>query len=460
MKRSPKAGTALTCIATGALALVAALLLPTAATAVEAPAEPGSGFSSYNLAANAPAVQVRFADNDNCSARAGGTGGCEGVIPETVSTLRNGPIGYALSSVVWPGTLAGNLGSLILAANPNAPSQASMLNSPIRAESRTGAGPDTVTNSSYPGTTMVATAKDDVVSAKADVASSSSTPVGNFGNTTSNTLVKLMGPAQAIGTAFSRADDVNLAGGQITIGSVTSTVEATTDGKKASAKGRTLVNDVRIAGVPVTIDDRGITVQGQNNPANATAASAVNTVVSNLGMRVALSQPEGKPEGGKITYSAGSLIINFAPPGAEGRSFTVIFGGATVSLVAAPEGAGLDFSFDTGTTTPFEPAGGTTTTGGTTGGGTVLAPVSEGGTAGSQPLSDGAAPTAPEVAGGGDSSLQTALAGGRVPLPGPASPAYLIVGLFGAGLMLAGMRQLPDRLLEARASTCVLGETR
>lgn len=449
--------TALTCIATGAVALLAALVLPATATAVEAPAEAGSGFSSYNLAANAPAVQVRFADNDNCAGRAGGTAGCEGVIPETVSTLRNGPIGYALSAVVWPGTLAGNLGSLILAANPNAPSQASMLNSPVRAESRTGAGPDTVTNSSYPGTTMVATAKDDAVAAKADVASSSSNPAGTFGNTTSSTLVKLTGAAQAVGTAFSRADDVSLAGGQMTIGSVTSTVEATTDGKKATAKGRTLVNDVRIAGVPVTIDDRGITVQGQNNPANATAASAVNTVVSNLGMRVALSQPDGKPEGGKVTYSAGSLIISWAPPGSEGRTFTVIFGGATVSLVAAPEGAGLDFSFDTGTTTPFEPAGGTTT--GSTPGGTVLAPVSEGGTAGTDPSEGGPVPTSPEVAGD-DGSLQASLAGGQVPLPGPASPAYLVVGLFGAGLVLAGMRQLPDRLLEARASTCVLGETR
>ena len=45
------------------------------------------------------------------------------------------------------------------------------------------------------------------------------------------------------------------------------------------------------------------------------------------------------------------------------------------------------------------------------------------------------------------------------PLPGPPSAAYLVLGLLGAGLLLAGMRQLPDRVLEAKASTCLLGET-
>ena len=445
-----------TCIVVGAGTLLASLAMPAAAVAAAlVAAEPGSGFSSFNLSASAPSMQVRYFDTSNCAARAAGTGGCEGVIPEAVSTLRNGPIGFGLSSVVWPGVLAGNIGSVAQAANPQVPQEASMLNSPIRAEARTGSSADTVTNDDYPGVLMSASAKDDIVTAAADVAQSTVTPAGGFGNSASRTSVALTGTAKAVAKATSRVTDISLAGGQITIGSITSTVEGTTDGVKASAKGTTTVNDARIAGVPVTIDDRGITVQGQNNPANATAAEAVNTVVSNMGMKVALSQPSGKPEGGKIVYDAGSLVINWAPDGGA-NNFLVVFGGASVALAAAPEGAGLDFDVDGGAVAPFTPAG--PTTGGTsTGGGQVLAPVS-GGTSGDSPVLGGApAPAAPQVASGGGAA--PVLAGSRVPLPGPASPAYLIVGLFGAALFLAGMRQLPDRVLEARASACLLGET-
>ena len=441
--------TALTCIATGALGLVASVLLPVAASAqgVVAAAEPGSGFGSFNLSAAAPGVQVRFDDGGNCSARNAGTGGCEGVIPETVSTLRNGPIGYGLSAVVWPGVLAGNVGSVILAANSSAPNEVTMLNSPVRAEARTGSGPDTVTNSQYPGTTMVATAKDDIVTTRADVASSQSAPVGTFGHTTSASSVKLTGAAMAVADASSRVDDISLAGGQITIGSVSSVVQGTTDGAKATGKGKTVVNDVRIAGVPVTIDDRGITVQDQNNPVNATAAAAVNQVVTNMGMTVAVSQPSGKPEGGKIVYNAGSLVMSWKT---DGGTFTVIFGGAAVAL-AAVTGDALNFNLDLDTA-PVD-SGGFTPAAPT---GSAGAPVTGGLSAPGPVTGGGAAPAvaAPEQA------LTPTLAGQGVPLPGPPSPAYLVLGLFGATLLLAGMRQLPDRVLEARVSSCLLGETR
>jgi len=390
-------------------------------------------------------VQIRFDDGSNCAGKPGGTAGCEGVIPETVSMLRNGPIGFGLSSVVWPGTLAGNLGSLLLAANPNTPGQASMLNSPVRAESRTGTGPDTVTNDDYPGTTMTATAKDDAVSAKADVASSQSAPVGTFGNSSSATSVRLTGPALAVGDAASRADDVKLAAGAVTIGSVTSNVSATTDGVKATVKGKTVVNDLRIGGVPVTVDDKGITVQDQNNPANAAAAAAVNAVITNLGMKIGLSQPMGKPEGGKVDYTAGSLTFSWTTPGG---AFTAIFGGASVSLAAA-QGGGFDFATDLGGgIEPFVPAPGAPS-----GGGFVPAPAP-----GVATLPEQAVDSVPPVTSPADQPVAPLLSAAGVPLPGPGSPAYLVAGLFGAGLLFAGLRQLPDRVLEATASNCLLGE--
>jgi hypothetical protein len=438
--------TGIACIATGMMALTAAAVLPSTAQAAE---EPGSGFGSFSLSSSAPAMQVRYFDADNCSARAAGTAGCEGVIPETVSTLRNGPIGYGLSAVVWPGVLAGNVGSVAQAANPNVPQQASMANDPIRAEARTGSGADTVTNDDYPGALMTATAKDDFVSAAAEVAQSAVTPAGGFGDSSSLTSVKLTGAASALAKANSRVSDISIAGGQLTIGSVTSEVEGTTDGKKATAKGRTVVNDVRIGGVPVTIDDHGVTVQGQNAPANAVANQTVNTIVSNLGMTFALSEPTGKPEGGKVVYDAGSLVISWAPDGGA-HSFLVVLGGASVALAAVPEVGGLDLDLDLGGGAPVS-------SGTSTGSGTADAPVASSIT-GAPPLDVAPAPAAPAVAGDAG-TVGTALAAEGVKLPGPPSPAYLVLGLFGAGLLLAGMRQLPDRVLEAKASTCLLGET-
>jgi hypothetical protein len=197
----------------------------------------------------------------------------------------------------------------------------------------------------------------------------------------------------------------------------------------------------------VTIDDHGITVQGQNAPANAVANQTVNTIVSNMGMTFALSQPTGKPEGGKVVFDAGSLVINWAPDGGA-HSFLVVFGGASVALAAVPEVGGLDLDLDLGSDTPISS--------GTTSGGTAQPPIASGIT-GAPPLDVAPAPAAPAVAG--PDAVSTTLAAEGAKLPGPPSPAYLVLGLFGAGLLLAGMRQLPDRVLEARASTCLLGET-
>lgn len=430
---------AIALIFTGCAAMASAVVAPSVASAA---GDPGSGFGSYNLAANAPLEQVRFNDGDKCAGSAGGTGGCEGVVPETVSTLRNGPIGLALSSIAWPGVLAGNLGSIVVVSD--GPKEATVLNDPVRAEAHTGTGPDTVTNTDVPGAKMVATAKDDVVLATADIAQSNNSQAGTFNNTSSKTKVQLTGPTTGIAEAYSHADDIALAGGVVTIGSVTSTAKGTTDGKKASASGTTLVKDMKIAGIPVTVDEHGVTVNGNNAALNKVASDTVNAAVSQAGMSIALSQPSGKPVGGSIVFNAGSLVFIWKTPGGTA---TAILGGATVQL-AAVQGGG--FSFDSGALAPFTPAAPPALSGGTAG-----APGSVG--SAPAPQVDGAAPAqAPAVA---PAAITPALAAHGLPLPRPPSPGYAVLGLLGVGLLAAGMWRLPDRVLEARAAACVLGET-
>jgi hypothetical protein len=428
-------------MAAGCAALASAVLIPTMSATAVADDEAGSGLGSFNLAANAPVEQVRFTDGDKCGGAAGTTGGCEGVVPETVSMLRKGPISTALSSVVWPGVLAGNLGSIVIVSG--GPPEAKALNDPVRAEAHNSGGPATVTNTDYPGMKMSATAKDDIATATTEIAQSQQSQAGTFNNTISQTKVAVTGPATAVAEAYSHSDDISLAGGVVTIGSVTSTAKGTTDGVKASATGHTVVKDVKIAGIPVTIDENGVTVNGNNAPLNKQLTDAVNTAISQAGMTIAVSLPTGKPDRGNIVYNAGSLVFAWTTPGG---SFMAILGGATVNL-AAVQGVGFSLGLDdTGTVTPEQPAAFVPGRPGTPG---------TPGTAGTSPITDTGAP-APAIA---PQPVTPVLASRQVPLPKPMSPVYAVLGLLGVGLVFVGMRQLPDRVLEARATHCLLGET-
>jgi hypothetical protein len=189
-----------------------------------------------------------------------------------------------------------------------------------------------------------------------------------------------------------------------------------------------------------------VTVNGNNAPVNSAASAAVNAAISNAGMSIAISQPTGKPDHGSIVYSAGSLIFVWKT---QGGNVTAILGGATVQLAAVQGGGGLNL--DLGGTSPFTPAQPPGLSGGT-------APLAGG--SGTAPAgTDGVAPGAAPAVAPQDTAISPALAGDRIPLPSGPSPAYAVIGLFGAALLAAGMRQLPDRVLEAQATTCLLGET-
>ena len=434
-------------LVTGTACLLGALVPAVQVSAAEQ--EKGEGLGSYGLAANAPVVQVRFDDGNRCAGQPSSTGGCEGVVPETVSTLSKGPIGYALSSIVWPGTLGGNLGStIILAGNGQVPQDATQLNSPVRAEARTGQGDAKTTYDDVPGTTMTASATDDEVTASADVAQSQALGVGTFGNSTSRTRTAVTGVATAVGEAFSEVTDVELAG-VVKIGAVRSTAKATTDGAVAKAEGGTVASGITIAGVPVTIDDKGIRVAGQGGPFNETLSDTVNAAVAQAGLTVAVSRPVTTSERGNVQYSAGSLVFDFQP--SEEAHFTVVLGGATVSLAAEP---GFDLD---GVDLPVAPVPAFEAPPAT--GGTADLPV---GDAPAPVALDGGAAPAPDVAAPAEGAVALPeLAERRLELPDGIPPATLVLGLLGAGLLAGAFKRLPDRLLETAPTTrCTLGGER
>jgi hypothetical protein len=184
-----------------------------------------------------------------------------------------------------------------------------------------------------------------------------------------------------------------------------------------------------------------VTVNGNNAPVNKQLTDTVNTAISQAGMTIAVSLPTGKPDRGNIVYNAGSLVFAWTTPGG---SFMAILGGATVNLAAVQGGGfGLDLG-DPVTVTPGQPAPfvpgrpGTPGTPGTVG----------------TPAVTGSGP-APAIA---PQTLTPVLAAKQVPLPKAPSPAYAVLGVLGVGLLAVGMRQLPDRVLAASATHCLLGE--
>lgn len=428
--------------AAGTLLLAAAFLPAVTAQAQE---ESGSALGSFDLAATAPGFNVRVEDGGYCGP--GPTAGCEGVAPEAVARLQNGPVSYALSSIAWPGTLAGNLGTLlIVAGGSSVPQQATQLNDPVRAEARTG---EKANNTSVPGATMTADAGRQEVTAVAQTPATQAPGVGTFGSVSGTSRAALTGPSTAVATAQSRITDIAVAGGQLKVANLTSLAEATTDGTTATVNGTTTASGASIAGIPVTIDDRGITVAGNNQGVNSIATATVNQVVSALGIKVALISPTGTPKGSAVDYNAGSLLVSWTPQ--ADKRITVVLGGATVTVNAVP---GFPVA-STGGAPGIPPAETGPLASDLTGSSFAPQFTNPPDLSGSPMISGPAPSAAPSVAA---PALAPSLASSPLQLPAGNGVAIVLLALAGAGLVTAGLHRLPGSVLAAPSARCPLEE--
>ncbi|MBC7373863.1 MAG: hypothetical protein H7323_07730, partial [Frankiales bacterium] len=166
-----------------AVAVVAGLVLVPAGAGAED--NRGSGFNNYDLLANAPGIGLAGLYRDVAF-----------TVPEVTSSLRTGAVGSGFSSLAWPGPVVGNGGSTLLVLQPQLPPETVLLNSPVRAEARTG-GQEKAANTTVPGTLMAATAKPDEATADATFGHTV-LPIGTAGVMTSSSRVGLEGAAKAI----------------------------------------------------------------------------------------------------------------------------------------------------------------------------------------------------------------------------------------------------------------------
>jgi hypothetical protein len=337
-------------VAAGALGLVlAATTFAVVSGGAGAQTEGGGGeFGSFALTATAPGFE---ATEDEPSAQAHPEG--HGAVPETSTLLSNG-FGYGLATIAWPGATAANggavLGLLIPSTVPNtdipvpdAVGQAygplgPSIAYPVRAEARAGTAPD-ASYTQFPGATMTAHADDARVNAEGSIQRAEQSGMATFGNVRSTSESVLSG-ALGRATANSSAQDIDV-GGVIKIKSVTSTATAQTDGVNATATGATVVQGMTIADQPAYVDDQGVHIGAQGQPANAVANEIAAQALSGAGMQVYVSKPLVERSAGTAAANAGSLYVYWMPPGnPSGNVFTLTFGGARVS-VAAGEGFGV-----------------------------------------------------------------------------------------------------------------------
>jgi hypothetical protein len=412
-----------------------------------ADSEPGSGLGSFGLNAFATGVQLRVGEPNYCFTSTAAKNACEGALPESTASLAGGPSGHALAALAWPGDLAANVGSLLVtASNGQIPSSAEALNDPVKAEVQTGQSPDTVSNDQVPGATMRAKATDTATTADAHV-QAQTLPVASVGPAATSASSTLTGPSAAQAKAASSVSDIDLAGGVVHIGSVASTAIATTDGATAKVTGGTTVVGATVAGFPVTIDEKGVSVNG-TGAALTTLTDAVNSALSQAGLTLRVSEPQGKPVGSAVSYTSGSLVAVFAPQ--KGYQFSLAFGGANVTAdsqksITSITTTGGTTGFVAGTTGSTG-AVGSSTTGGSGGSASVPVSPTTGTTGGTGvPAPQTLEPTTPVASSAG--------------LYGGLSPWLAVFGLLSAGLVAAGIKRLPDRVLEAAPSACPYQES-
>jgi hypothetical protein len=253
-----------------------------------------------------------------------------GLVPNSVASLSTGPSGQAQSSVLWPGPLLGNAGSLAnVIGTPLPPEVVSSANDPVVARaSAGGGGSDEQTlgpmAAKVEGSdSRAATALDDVdapgvVTAAKVVATAHSYLEG----------------ATAVSIGASTLQGVDVAG-VLHISNIHTVAKGTTDGTTAATKQEVIVSGATLNGQAVTIDRDGIHAGSGTVPLGS-ALTGAKPALDPMGIRAFVTEPLAQTSsGGAASIESGSLVVEWSPPGST-YSFTVVLGGSSANVRATP----------------------------------------------------------------------------------------------------------------------------
>lgn len=439
------------CLGAGAPHAGAASLLPSAAQV------------NFTAAAAAPVMQVT---EDEPTSQFHPEG--EGEYGYTLATA-NPSAASALAAVAWPGSAAGNAGTLVEVLG--GPSSLSALNDPVQASASTGTSRTHSSISAPSGSTMTASVDptgptDEHATATSAMAGGGLGPAGTTGESKSNSTIDFdSGTAVLSVMSDSTAADMDIAG-VVRIGSVTSSASArAVNGGTPKLSGSTDFHDMSIAGQAAYLDGSGVHIGAPGAPAGPAAVESVDAALASAGMEVYFTAPHTITVGGTAYYYAASVLFYWAPPGDPSHnSFTLSLGGSAVSVSDSAEpafglgGIALGPSGGGGaggeTAPALAPAGSAATPGGATG---VTAPAlaaagSSNPTAGGATLSLPASPSAAADGTTGGSAGSPLAAATRLP-GGVGAGWWVLVGL--AALAGAALTtRIPALLQRQSAAAC------
>ena len=433
----------------------------TGMAAAHAAASPGSNFGNIDITVTATGLRSPFFSHSGEDV--------EGEAPYAFAQLSSGGTGNALTSVFWPGGTGGNGGSTLkllaggcvppnpantvpipiplplpnppcLAHSPTLPDVVYQnLNDSYKAEVQSSDNKTTVTKSN-PGVDMTATANSKLTAATTVMAGGKLPGAGDtFGTTTTSSSIKLTGPNTAVIDAVSVMRDVKVAGGALSFASVKSVAHAVTDGKKASGSTGTTVSGMKIAGVPVSVDNKGVHIKGQGS--KLPSLDALNSALKKAGVSIYVADPTKKVKGARADLFSGQLIVmennSQYTSNANDTGMVLSLGGVSIS---ADTSRAYQFSALPPVTPPpaAQPPAKTAVPG-------VGAPASS------------SVPNSPTVASAPQQGSSPILAAARMKLPGGIAAGWVVLCVLGAGLIAAGLKRLPDRVLAASGGACPLG---
>jgi hypothetical protein len=197
---------------------------------------------------------------------------------------------------------------------------------------------------------------------------------------------------------------------------------------------------MKIAGVPVTVDNKGVHIKGQGS--KLPSLDALNSALAKSGFSVYVANPTSTIKGATANLFSGQLVVMQNNPqytsNANDSAIVMSFGGATIA-------ADTNRAFQI---TPLPPAGAPPA---------AQQPATTTAPGVSTPPTTSSVPGAPTVASQPPPGAAPILAAAETKLPGGIAAGWVVLSLLGAGLIAAGLKRLPDRVLATSGGACPLG---
>lgn len=217
--------------------------------------------------------------------------------PDALATIATGPSTYARASVLDPGDLIVNPDALLSQASSDWP-QGTLPPYPYRVESSSGTGGGEVTSSPAPGLDAMVVAGPDSSTAEASTAAAATPGIVTFASMISTATTSTTGSTVTV-HAHTEIGGFDLLG-LVTIESIVTDLNATSDGTLTKTAGGTTVVGAAVMGQPVTIDQEGMHPDPDSGPPSLLGGvlgslsplfSDLNGLLSEAGIHLTVAGP-------------------------------------------------------------------------------------------------------------------------------------------------------------------------